>query len=737
MANDAAIKDEERTALEVGTVGWEASFVNGKPDHKGQRELSNIAGLSDREQSYIDNEIEDLCKMIDDWAIWESDEKMAPPEVIEKMKNIGLFGLSIPEEYGGKGFSAQAVSKIIKKLSSQSFATAILPIVINSLGPGELVLHYETDEEKKKDLLQKIASGEFITCFGATEPGAGSDLFGGMGTTGVLKKDENGEIYVHIEDVDKRYITLAPIANLLGLAYILKDPDDLLGRGQENVGMTFSLVPRETEGLNANIRLRPNGVPFPNGRIRGDIKLPANSVIGGLETAGQHQRYLQECLALGRGIMLPSSSAAALQVASRATGAFIGSRQQFNRTLKDMEGLEEPLAKLAGYTYMANAVSAVGAKTVDDGGMPTVSSAIAKNHVVAMMEEGLNDSMRVLCGKGVMDGPSNPVNRAVRAIPVANAVEGAYYLTKHLIIGVQGLMRSHKHARHIFNALEDKNMGTLLGRGTQMVGETAYSWAKAMLPSFAHGGGIGDVDPKTKHYYRHINRMSKAMQMATNVSIMHLQKGLMARGRTAGRLGDAMSYMYMAECVLSEFEANGRPENERDLLDWSLQFCLHKTEEAFDDFLRNYPNKRTKKSVNADGVEDKYTTPNRLLGEFMRASIFPPYQFRARSWKPDDFLEHRVAQTITVPGSVRDSLTGDMYRATDPNTETMAAFDDALVKWTAATQIMRIAAMEKRDFTDEEREVVEQARSAQAKVVAVDEFEMDAKTLHKSALEYE
>ncbi len=738
MSKITDIKDEERTALEVGTVGWEASFVNGRPDHKAQRDLSNIKGLTQEEQDYFENEIEDLCALIDDWELWESDAKMAPPEVMDKMKEIGLFGLSIPKEYGGKEFSKQAISKIIKKISSRSFATAIIPIVINSLGPGELVLEYGTQAQKEK-YLRKIATGEFVTCFGATEPGAGSDLFGGMASKGIVRKDDkNGELYIEIEDLNKRYITLAPIADILPVAYIMEDPDDLLGRGQKHIGMTFSLMMRDTEGVVADKRLRPNGVPFPNGIIQqnGNIHLPADSVIGGIESAGKHQQYLQECLALGRGIMLPSSSSAALQVASRATGAFVGSRQQFGRTLKDMEGLEEPLAKMAGYTYIGNAVSALGAKTVDDGGMPTVSSAIAKNHLVAMMEEGLNDSMRVLCGKGVMEGPSNPINRSIRAIPVANAVEGAYYLTKHLIIGVQGIMRSHKHARHIFNALETKSVGGLMKHAVPMLGETAYSWAKAMLPSIVHEGGIGDVDPKTRHYYRHINRMGKAMQMATNVSIMHLQKGLMARGRTAGRLGDVMSYMYMAECVLSEFEAKGRPENERDLLDWSLQFCLHKSEEAFDDFLRSYPNKKTGKTIDENGNEDKFTKKNILLSEFMRASIFPAYQFRARSWKPDDFLEHRVARTITVPGDVRDSLTADIYRPTDPATETMAAFDDALVKWTAASQIMRIAAMEKRDFSDEEREVVEQARHAQAKVVAVDEFEMDAKTLHRSALEH-
>jgi len=734
MSKKSLATEEERTALEVGTVGWEASFVNGRPEHKDLRRIAEIEGLSDEEKSYIDNEVEDLCAIIKDWEIWESDEKMAPPEVIERMKSIGLFGLGVPKEYGGKGFSEQAHATIIKKLASRSFAAGIIPMVINSLGPGKLVHEYGTQEQKDA-ILPKIASGEYITCFGATEPNAGSDLFGGMSSTGVLKKDEGGELYIHIENLDKRYITLAPIANLLGVAYMLKDPDNFLGRDQEDVGMTFSLVPRETEGLIADKRLRPNGVPFPNGVIQGNVKLSTDGIIGGLESAGQHQRYLQECLAIGRGISLPSSATAALEVASLSAGAFAGTRTQFNRTLKDMEGLEEPLARIAGYTYMAQAVSTIAAKTVDDGAMPTVSSAIAKNHLVAMMEEGLNDAERLLCGKGVMDGPSNPINRSIRAIPVAHAVEGAYYLTKHLIIGVQGLMRSHKHARHIFNALEDNNMLGLAKHAVPMVAETGYSWGKAMLPSIVHGGGYDDVDPKTKHFYRHINRMSKAMQMATNVSIMHLQKGLMARGRTAGRLGDVMSYMYMAACTLNEFEANGRPEEERDLLEWSMRHCLYKSEEAFDDFLKNYPNKKTKKVTLADGTEEKVTAKNVILSEFMRAAIFPIYQFRSRNWKPDDILEHRVASTITRPSKARATLTKDVYRPTDPNTEALAAFDDALEKWTKVLPILRQAAQEKRDYTEDELAIVTAARAAQEKIVAVDEFEMDAKTLARPALE--
>lgn len=276
-------------------------------------------------------------------------------------------------------------------------------------------------------------------------------------------------------------------------------------------------------------------------------------------------------------------------------------------------------------------------------------------------------------------------------------------------------------------------MGKMLKHAVPMVGETIASWFMAMLPSAVHGGGYDDVDPQTKHFYRHINRMSKAMQMATNVSIMDLQKGLMASGRTAGRLGDVMSYMYMAGCALSEFEANGRREEERDLLEWSVRHCLHKSEEAFDDFLKNYP--KIKKVKLSDGTKDKIITKNVLLSEFMRASIFPAYQFRARSWKPDDFLERRVASTITQPGKARERLTRSIYRPTDPNTETLAAFDDALEKWTNASTILRQAAAEKRDYTDGEREIIEQAYAAQARVVAVDEFEMDAKTLARPALE--
>lgn len=736
MAKAPVIKDEEKIALELGTVGFEGDFANGEA-HKGWGELLRISksgGLSEKEHGFLNNEVEQLCAMIDDWALWNSETQLVSDEIMNFMKDKGFFGFGIPESFGGKEFSEEAHAAIIQKLASRSFAAAILPMVINSLGPGKLVLEYGT-QEQKNTILPKIASGHYVTCFGATEPVAGSDLFGGMATTGILKKDEKGELAIHIVQADKRYITLAPVANLLGMAFILKDPDDLLGTGNEHVGMTFSLVPSDTKGLITNKRLVPNDIPFPNGVIQGSFDIPAGSIIGGIEAAGKGQQYLQECLAIGRGITLPNSCTAALKKAAIVTGAFVGSRVQFGRTIKDMEGLETPLAKMAGFAYLSDAVCKVSAKTVDDGGMPSVSAGIAKNLVVKMMEEGANDAQRVLCGKGVMSGPSNPINRDIRAISVANAVEGAFYLNEW-VIGLQGLMRTHKHARHIVSAMQAGDWGKLAGHALPMAGNTALNYVKTMLPSFAHMGIGYQTDEKTRHYYRHINRMSAAYNMAGSIAIIHHQDKLVGRGHTLKRLGDVMSYSYMAACALSEFEAKGRPEVERDLLDWSVQYCLSKAEEAFDEFLKNYPQKKMKQSI-IEGVTDRSGQKSVLMSEFMRASIFPFYQIRPRSWKPSDELEHRIAASITRPGAVRDLLSSSLYIPKDPNTETLAAFEDALVKWTAANEILIKARKEKRkEFTPEEQEIIRAGKAAQAKVVAVDEFEMDAKTLHRSALEH-
>lgn len=736
MAKNIEIKSEEKIALELGTVGFEGDFANGEA-HKGWKDIQRLArsgGLNEKEKNFLENEVKQLCAMIDDWALWNSDEQMISAQTLAFMKEKGFFGLGIPESYGGKQFSEEAHAAIVQMLSSRSFAAAIPVMVINSLGPGKLVMEYGT-EEQKNEILPLIASGHYVTCFGATETGAGSDLFGGMATPGTLKKGENGDLYIHIENADKRYITLAPIANLLGMAYILKDPDNLLGTGNANIGMTFSLVPRETPGLVVNKRLVPNDIPFPNGVIQGSFDIPASSIIGGIAAAGKGQQYLQECLAIGRGITLPNGSTAALKKAVFTTGAFVGTRVQFGRTIKDMEGLEIPLAKMAGFAYLGNAVCKISAKTVDDGGMPSVSAGIAKNHLAKMMEEGLTEASVVLCGKGVMSGPSNPINRDLRAIQVTHAVEGAYYLNEW-VIGLQGLMRSHKHARHVVDAMQASDWGRFAKHAFPMAGNTALNYTLTMLPSIAHGGGAGDVDPKTSAYYRHINRMGRAYNMAASIALMHHQDKLIGRGKTLKRLGDVMSFNYMAACALSEFEAKGRPEVERDLLDWSVQYCLHKAEEAFDQFLANYPGKKMRYETH-DGVTDKVGGKNVLMSEFMRASIFPFYQIRPRSWKPDDFLEHRIAAAITRPGPVRDMLTDGIYKPADTKTELLAVMDDALHKWSAASEMVAKAKREKRELNAEEMAQLKEAKKAQGRVVAVDEFEMDAKTLHRAALDRE
>lgn len=733
MAKNIEIKEEEKIALELGTVGFEGDIVNGET-HKGWGELrriSGIEGVSQEEKDFIDNEVQELCAMIDDWEIWQSETQMVSDEILTYMKEKGFFGLGIPKEYGGKEFSEQAHAEIVQMLVSRSFAAAIPVMVINSLGPGKLVLEYGT-QEQKDEILPLISSGHYVTCFGATETNAGSDLFGGMATTGTLKKGDDGALYIDLEDVDKRYITLAPIANLLGMAYILKDPDDLLGTGNEDIGMTFSLVPRETPGLIADKRLKPNDVPFPNGVIQGNFKISAESIIGGIESAGNGQLYLQECLAIGRGITLPNGSTAAMKKAVRTVGAFVGTRQQFGRTIKDMEGLEAPLAKMAGYAYLADAVCKVSAKTVDDGGMPSVSAGVAKNHLAQMMEESMTAGIKVLCGKGVMSGPSNPLNRDLRSIQVAHAVEGAFYLNEW-VIGLQGLMRTHKHARHAVSALQEGNAGKMAKHAAPMAGGTAYNYVKTMLPAFAHVGGQGDVDPQFKPYYSHINRMGKAYNVAANISLMQHQDKLIARGATLKRLGDVMSYGYMAACALTEFENKGRPDGERDLLEWAVRDCMYKADEAFDDFLKNYPKKKTSFEVN-EGVTDRVSKKAHISSAFMRASIHPG---NARNrWAPDDRLNHRIAASVTRPGEIRENLTKGIYIPTNPETDTVAAFDDALVKHSRASEVVLQAKLAKRELTAEEVEMAKIAKAACDKVVAVDEFDMNADKVVRSALEH-
>ncbi len=708
MAGRRLVSETERIAIESGTVGFEGSLVNGAPDWKALAAIPD-GKLTDEEQAFLDGPCEEFCKMIDDWKMSQSAEKDMPQEAWDFIKKEGFLGLVISKDYGGKGFSALAHSAVVMKLASRSFAAAINVMVPNSLGPGELIAHYGTQGQKDK-YLPRLARGEEIPCFGLTEPEAGSDATS-LKTRGIVKRDEKGETVIHIPNLEKRYITLAPVANLLGIAFDLEDPENILSKGQKP-GITLALVPRNTAGLEVGNRLRPMDIPFNNGTIRGDIKISPQSIIGGPERAGQGWKMLLEALSIGRSISLPSVSVAAAKTASYVTGAYAGVRQQFGLPVGKFEGLEEPLARIAGLSYLSDAVRITTARMVDAGQLPTIPSAIAKYHLTENMRKAVNDSMDVLAGKGVISGPGNPMNRVYQGIPIGITVEGANIMTRNLMIFGQGGMRSHKHMIHLLEAMENGQYAKVGLRGLKMVGESAMAAVQSLLPAAIQGGGIGDVDPQNKKYFRHVNRLSAAFQLAVNVSYISQREKLKFKERLSARLGDVMSNLYMASCALQKFENDGRPDGDRDLLEWSVQHCLDGAEEAFDQMMANFPSK--------------------IAGDFMRAAIFP---FGRRNWKPGDALEHRVAQVISNPGEARERLTAGIFKPKDTDNDVIAVFNDAFVKCTAAGQLERAARKEKRDLNPAEAQMVKDAEAARRRVVAVDEFAADAATPYRMALD--
>ena len=711
MAKKPLVSKTERIAIEAGTVGFEGSLVNGKPDWDALAAIPDKT-LTEEEQAFLDGPCEEFCSMIDDWKIFESDEQDMPQEVWDFARKNGFFGLVIPKEYGGKGFSALAHSAVVMKLASRSFAATVNIMVPNSLGPAELILHYGTQEQKDK-YLPRLASGEDIPCFGLTEPEAGSDATN-LRTKGVVKMGENGEPVIHIANLDKRYITLAPVATLLGIAFDLEDPENLLGKG-EKPGITLSLIPRDTEGLEVGNRLRPMDVPFNNGTIRGDVTIPVDSIIGGKEKAGEGWRMLMEALSIGRSISLPSVSTSAIKYAGYVTGAYARVRKQFGLSIGKFEGLEELLSRIAGLSYLSDATRILTARMVDQGGLPTIPSAIAKYHLTESMRTAVNDSMDILAGKGIMSGSGNPMNRIFMGLPIPLTVEGSNPVNRNLMILGQGGMRAHKHMLKLLEGLEDGKYISVGLRGMHMLYDTFVAAFKSSLPSALHRQGTKDVDAKNAKYYRHINRLSTSFNLAVNVSYLSQRTELKRKERLSARLGDVMSYLYMASAALQKFENDGRPETDRDLLDWSVRHCLHNAEEAFDQLLKNFPNK--------------------ALATAMRAAIFPFYQMQTRSWKPDDRLEHKVAGTILNPGEVRERLTSGIYKPADASKDTVAAFNDAFMKTVAAESLQRMARQSGEELNVAEQQIIADAEAAARKVVAIDEFKPDARTPHKLALE--
>ncbi len=635
------LSETEQTALEAGTVGFEGELFSGKPDwHELLKQPK--PELSVEEQAFIDGPVEELCGMIDDWQITHELADL-PPNVWEFIKKNRFFGMIIPKQYGGLQFSALAHSAILQKLATMSATVASTVAVPNSLGPAELLLHYGSDEQKNY-YLPRLAVGDEIPCFALTGPYAGSDATSIPDFGIVCKQTVDGVDTIGIKlTFDKRYITLAPVATVVGLAFRMYDPEHLLG-DKEDLGITLALLPRSTPGLQIGRRHFPLNVPFQNGPIHGkDMFVPLSTLIGGPHMAGHGWRMLVECLSVGRAISLPSNATGALRGAVASVGSYARMRKQFGLAIARFEGVEEALARIGGLTYATAALSRATAAAVDRGEKPAVPSAIAKYHATEWGRQVAGDAMDVLGGKGVQLGPNNYAGRAWQGVPIAITVEGANIMTRSLMIFGQGAIRCHPYVLKEMQALSITDRGEQLKTFDRLLfGHIGFGISNAVR-SFAMGltgSRLGESagDAYTRRYYRKLDRYSAALALCADVFMGVLGGKLKFKEKLSARLGDVLSYLYIASSMLKRYEDTGRPEADRPLLAWAFHQCVWNMQMALDGAIRNFP--------------------VRPVSWLLRALVFP---FGRREVPPSDRLGRRVAALITAPSEARDRLLEWVY----------------------------------------------------------------------------
>lgn len=583
--------ETERVALEAGTVWWDGELFSGNPNWKKLLNFK-IQPLSVEEQDFLDGPVEELCHMLDDWQI--ANDRDLPPEVWDFIKAKGFLGMIIPKAHGGLEFSAQMHSAVVAKLASRSVTAAVTVMVPNSLGPGELLMHYGT-EEQKAHYLPRLADGRDIPCFALTEPNAGSDAANGQSHAQVCRGMWDGKEVLGMKlTFNKRYITLAPVATVIGLAFRLYDPDHLLG-DTEDIGITCALVPRDTAGVNIGLRHDPMGVPFQNGPLDGeDVFIPLGFIIGGPKQAGNGWRMLMETLAAGRGISLPSLSVGAAQLACRATTAYGQVREQFGLPIGKFEGVAERIARIAGHTYFMDGVRTLGAGAVDAGERPSVASAIAKAYLTEGMRLCLNDAMDIHAGAAIIRGPSNIFSRPYNSIPIGITVEGANILTRSLIVFGQGAMRCHPFAQTELQAIAANDLKAFDIALFGHINHVAHNGMRAFVMAVTGGlfieppQGVSRYEAK---YYKHLTRLSAAFAFIADIGLMTLGGALKRKEHLSGRYADAFAWLFLASAALKRFHDDGAPVAHRPLLDWTLIKACHEIEDALIGVLANLPNR--------------------------------------------------------------------------------------------------------------------------------------------------
>ncbi len=717
------VSDTEQQALQAGTIGFDAELFSGRPDWDKLRAIAPMT-LTDEERAFLDGPTEELCRMLDDWQL-RHHEREIPEPVWDFVKKHGFLGMLISKEHGGLGFSAQAQSLILGKISSRAPDAVTIVMVPNSLGPGELIEKYGTPKQKEH-YLGRLASGEDVPCFSLTGPTSGSDA-ATMRDIGMVEHGmHDGVETLGIRlNWDKRYITLGPKATVVGLAFQLFDPEGHLGKG-EHVGITVAIIPADHPGVEIGRRHLPCGAAFPNGPNWGkDVFIPIDWIIGGADMAGQGWRMLMECLSAGRAVSLPSSSAAGAKTMLRYSTAYGRIRKQFGLPVARMEGLEEPLARTIENAYALEATRAVTCTMVDAGEKPSVISAMMKYQSTERLRQAVNDAMDLHGGKGICDGPSNYLQSAYQMVPVGITVEGANILTRSLITFAQGALRSHPYLFKEIQAAQtgqaEQGLDDFDKAFCGHVGFAVSNVFAALFHNLTVGifGRLPSDAAGTAQWYRQLSRSSRNFALVADLTVSLLGGGLKVKQKLTGRLSDALSELYFIGCALKRFEDDGRPEDDRAVLELVARNGLYRMEQSLRQTIENFP-----------------ITPARIL---MRWLVFP----LGSHYKPAaDAIGHSVVRKAIEPGEFRDRMTRDIFVSHAPNDQT-GVLEAALAKVIAAQDAERKLdravragtvrrfhgmdwineAVAKNVLSEEEAALVREAEELTARVIAVDHFD--------------
>jgi acyl-CoA dehydrogenase len=718
--------ETERIALEAGTVWWDGELFGGMPDWSKLLDFQRRP-LSDEEQAFLDGPVDELCRRLSDWEVYQ--QRDLPPEIWDFIKRERFLGMIIPKEYGGLGFSALGHSRIVTRIASRSVTAAVTVMVPNSLGPGELLLHYGTDEQKQR-WLGRLARGEEIPCFALTGPEAGSDAAATQSEGVVEKRVIDGREVIGLRlNWKKRYITLAPVASLIGLAFRLKDPNRLIG-DKEDRGITCALIARTTPGVEIGLRHDPMGVPFQNGPIVGrDVFVPLDeAIIGGRAQIGQGWRMLMESLAAGRSISLPALSIGAAQLATRICGAYATVREQFDTPIGRFEGIEEPLARIAGLTYLMTATRNLTCGALDAGEKPAVIGNIAKAYLTDSMRQVIADAMDIRAGSAIQRGPRNVLARAWDAVPIGITVEGANILTRSMIVYGQGAIRCHPFVQKEIDAVARNDLAAfdraLFGHVnlfiTRAVRAKLLAWTGSRLASV----------PRTEdmhRYYQHLSRFSAAFAIISDTAMGTLGGSLKRREKLSGRLADALAYLYLASASLKRYHDEPKTRPNHALACWTTELCLYRIQDALVGVLDNLP--------------------VRWIAVLMKLAIFP---LGARFRPPSDRLGAEVARDILEDREARRTLTADVF-VPPPDEPGLGALEAALDKAVRALPIetklrdaVRAGTLDRAPgymlddlgiaagvISGAEYDLLNEAREARDEVIAVDAFDPQVyKTLH-------